>query len=597
MGIILNSLGDVTLAWPAVMTLAKAELAVSIIKPVAFLVPLGMWGWFVSTVLDKHAERFHLGRWNWNLFHLAMGLGAVIAAMAFPFPSHLAFVLGLAAMVLILAVDIAVYVNVANRDERVPEAHRIRFNLESWKQAREEKAQAKKQGKAELTIKRPDKSILPVPDADSEPFAYRIAAEALYAQGTAARASQVDIAPAGKENLYSVSYLVDGVRQNGEPMPAPNALKVIDVWKAAANLDLADRRRQLIGECQVLAAGSTAPRQLRIMTSGIQGGVRLSMIFDPQLAVRRSADALGFTDSQMAELKAMVEEGQGVVLLGTPPDGGRTTSMYSLLKMHDAYTSNVQTVETDMVDTLEGVRQNKFDATGEGPEYATLVRSILRRDPDVVGVAELPDENTAKEICRADQERTRTYVALRAENAMQAIQIFTKAVGEGELTASALRGVIVQKLLRRLCVNCRVPYQPSAEMVQKLGLPAGQVKQLFKKGGQVLIRNKPEVCPVCGGSGYVGQTGIFEIYRLTPEDRRLIKAGDWAGLKASLRKKQLPSIQQAALIKAREGTTSVEEVSRVTSGGDGSSPAGGGGGQPGKPNPGPKPGAPAGASA
>lgn len=576
---------------PAViLTLAKPELAVSIIKPIALLIPLGLWGWFVSTVLDKHAERFHLGRWNWNLFHLCMGLAGVLIAVAFPFPSHLAFVIGLLAMIAVFAADIAAYVIVANRDERVPEAHRIRFNMDSWKQAREEKAQAKKQGKVELTIKRPDKSILTVPDAESEAFAVRVAAEAVYMQGTAARASQVDIAPTGKDNNYGVSYLVDGVRQQGEQMPAANALKVIDVWKSAANLDLADRRRPLIGEFQVLPAGAAAPRQMRVQTSGTQGGVRLTLIFDPQLAVRRGAEALGFTDPQMAELKALIEEGQGVVLLGTPPDGGRTTTMYSILKMHDAYTSNVQTVEMDIVDTLEGVRQNKFDAAGEGPEYATLVRSILRRDPDVVAVAEVPDENTAKEICRADQERTRTYACLKADNAIQAIQIFVKAVGDGEVAAGALRGAIAQKLLRRLCVNCRVPYQPSAEMVQKLGLPAGQVKQLFKKGGQVLIRNKPEVCPVCGGSGYVGQVGIFEIYRLTPEDRRLVRSGDWAGLKAAIRKKQLPSIQQAALIKAREGTTSVEEVSRVTSAGEGGTPPGGGGGQPTK-----KPGAPAGA--
>lgn len=584
--------GTETLAFvPAtLLLLAKAEIAVSIIKPIVLLIPLGLWGWFVSTVLDKHAERFHLGRWNWNLFHLCMGLAGVLIAVAFPIPSHLAFVVGLLAMVVCFAVDIAAYVVVANRDERVPEEHRIRFNLDSWRQAREEKAIAKKQGKVELTIKRPDKSVLSVPDAESEAFAFRVAAEALYTQGTAARASQVDILPTGKDNMYAVSYLVDGVRQSGEPMPAANALKVIDVWKSAGNLDLADRRRPLIAEFQVLSTGAAAPRQMRVMTSGTQGGVRMTLIFDPQLAVRRAADALGFTDQQMTELKAMIEEGQGVVIVGTPPDGGRTTTMYSLLKMHDAYTSNVQTVEMDVVDTLEGVRQNKFDAAGEGPEYATLVRSILRRDPDVVAVAEVPDENTAKEICRADQERTRTYACLKADNAIQAIQIFVKAVGDAEMAATALRGAIAQKLLRRLCVNCRVPYQPSAEMVQKLGLPAGQVKQLFKKGGQVLIRNKPEVCPVCGGSGYVGQTGIFELYRLSPEDRRLIKAGDWAGLKATLRKKQLPSIQQAALIKAREGVTSVEEVSRVTSGGEG------GGSPAGAPVAKPKPGATAGAS-
>src|SRR6185369_8361824 len=91
----------------------------------------------------------------------------------------------------------------------------------------------------------------------------------------------------------------------------------------------------------------------------------------------------------------------GIVLLAAPATMGRTTTFYAIMKLHDAYTQNVQTVEFDIQDAIEGVKQNKFDPTAEGAEHATLVRSILRRDPDVVGVAEMTDEATAKEICRA----------------------------------------------------------------------------------------------------------------------------------------------------------------------------------------------------
>src|SRR5205085_10140609 len=119
----------------------------------------------------------------------------------------------------------------------------------------------------------------------------------------------------------------------------------------------------------------------------------------------------------------------GVVLLAAPADGGRTTTLYSVLKMHDAYTSNVQTVEMEPQDSLEGVRQNPFEAAGEGPEYSTFVRSILRRDPQVVGIAEMPDEQTAKEIARVDTERTRIYLSLRTDNVMTALQAWATAVG------------------------------------------------------------------------------------------------------------------------------------------------------------------------
>jgi type IV pilus assembly protein PilB len=185
----------------------------------------------------------------------------------------------------------------------------------------------------------------------------------------------------------------------------------------------------------------------------------------------------------------------------------------------------------------------------------------------VVGVAELPDANTAKEIARADQERTRTYVSLKADNSLDAIRTWVKAAGDPDVASKCLRGALGQRLLRKLCMNCRVAYQPSADMVKKLGLPPDKIKQLFKKGGQVLIKNKPEICPVCGGVGYVGQEGVFELFPLGEAERALIKAGDWNGLKVEFRKRGLPTVQQTALRKAIDGITSVEEVMRIT--GDG----------------------------
>jgi type II secretory ATPase GspE/PulE/Tfp pilus assembly ATPase PilB-like protein len=101
-------------------------------------------------------------------------------------------------------------------------------------------------------------------------------------------------------------------------------------------------------------------------------------------------------------------------------------------------------------------------------------------------------------------------------------------------------------------------------MLKKLGLPADRVKQLYKKGGQVLIKNKPEVCPLCNGSGFSGQEGIFEVFLFGDEERTAIKAGDLNALKMLLKKRNVPTIQQAAIRKAIDGITSVEEITRVT---------------------------------
>jgi type IV pilus assembly protein PilB len=179
-------------------------------------------------------------------------------------------------------------------------------------------------------------------------------------------------------------------------------------------------------------------------------------------------------------------------------------------------------------------------------------------------VAEVPDANTAKEAAKADFERCRIYVCVKADNAQQALQGWVKLVGDAELASKGLRGVVSQKLLRKLCNNCKAGYAPTPDMLKKLGLPEGGVKQLFKKGGQVMVKDKVQTCPACDGGGYFGQEGAFEVLTLTDGDRQFIKAGDWNGLKLELRKRKVPTLQQAALRKAVDGITSVEEVIRVT---------------------------------
>jgi general secretion pathway protein E len=545
-------------------TLGEGLFLVSFWKPVILLAPFVAWASVISRVYDKHAARFFLPRTMWNLIHLIVGLAAIGAALAMPIQSEAAFWVGLAVMILILSADLFAYAFVANRDERVPEEHHIRFNqlFAKFAEARAAKAAAKRQGKVELSIRGMDKQTLPVPEKDTPEFELRVASETMVLRALEIRAAQLDVGPTGKDSAYAVSFLVDGVRQPGETMPGANAIKMIDFWKAAGKLDVTDRRRKLTGD--VMIERGEDKHKARMTSSGAQGGMRFMMVFDPEKAVRRKADALGLLDAQYAELQKIVSEPGGVVLLAAPADGGRTTTLYSVLKLHDAYTSNVQTAEMEPQDSLEGVRQNHFEGVGEGPEYSTFLRSILRRDPQVVGVAEMPDDQTAKEVARADMDRTRVYLSLRTDNVMTALQAWVKAIGDTEQASKVLRGAMAGKLLRKLCVNCRVAYQPSPDMLKKLGVPADKPRQLFKKGGQVLIKNKPEVCPVCRGIGYIGQEGIFEVFALAKPERELVKAGNWSGLRAEFRKKQLPTIQQAALKKALDGTTSVEELLRVT---------------------------------
>lgn len=545
---------------------SQAFMLVSVWKPILLFAPFIAWAWVIATHLDKHAQRFFLGAEKWNAIHIIMGAAALALVLFIPLGGIAGFAGAFVGSIIILGVDILIYVSIANKDERVPETGRLSLDMSDVAEKREAKKQAKQLGSSELLIVGADKMKVMPPSKESPDLAVRIAAEQIVIKAIELRASQVDILPAS-ESAYAASMLIDGVRQKGDAIAAGDAIKIIDFWKKCAKLDVEDRRRKLTGKVSVSWGEGTTSTDVKISTSGTKGGMRMTMIFNPSQAVRRKPKELGLLDPQLKLLKEWAQLGPkagGVVLVAGQPDGGRTTTLYSLLKLHDAYTSNIQTIEFEMEDAIEGVKQIIWDASAEGPDFATTVRSSLRRDPDIVGICELQDVETAKNVANADLERTRVYLSLKADDALTAIQTYIKAVGDPKLAAQGLRGVVAHKLVRKLCENCKVPYQPSGDMLKKLGLPADKVGELFKKGGQVLVRNKPEQCTLCNGLGYLGQTGVFAVYEIGDEERALIAEGNLQGLRSALRKSGLPSIQQSALRKAVEGVTSIEEVTRIT---------------------------------
>ncbi len=558
-----DTIGSLSLgALPTTLAAGEAFVLVSWWKALLLMAPFLGWAWLLSTILDKHAQRFFLGQEKWNLIHMLFGAGALALILLLPLGGIAGFAAAFFGVIAILAIDIGIFASVANKDERIPEHAKLRLDFSEMAQNRDEKKQAKKMGSSELIVVGADKMKIMPPEKETTGYAVRVASEEIMINGYNAQASQIDVHPVNAET-YGVSMLVDGVRQAGEQLAKADAVQIIDFWKKAAGLDIEDRRRKQMGFVSI-SSESMSSQSVKCVTSGSKNGMVLTMVFNPNEAVRRKPEDLGLTGSQLDMLKDWAKTTEGVVLLAAPNDNGRTTTMYSLLKLHDAYTSNIQTIEYELEDALEGVKQIPFDPTTEEASFATTVRSSLRRDPDVVAVCDVPDTETAKNIAIADLDRSRVYVSLKGDSALAAVQLYTRAVGDPKLAAKGLEGVVAQKLLRVLCSNCKVAYQPTPDMLKKLGLPTDKVKQLFKKGGQVLIRNKPEVCPMCNGIGYQGQTGCFGVFPIGDEEKKMIATENWTGLRTAMRKRSLPTVQQAALRKAVEGITSIEEVSRIS---------------------------------
>lgn len=541
----------------ASLTLAEALMLMSPYKPVLFLLPFWGWCWVVSTIYDKDAARWYLKRRVWNLVHIAFGTAALAVVVLAP----VSFWITWPIMIALLGGDLAVYAISRNADQRVPENMKWSLDFKKWAENRAaaKDLKSRKGGSSAMVFKGPG-GELPVPPKDAPEFELRLALEQLIGRMIDLRAVQMDLAPV-KPNVYGVAYLVDGVRTQPEAVPQPRAVAIIDTLKGVAKLDVADRRRRLQGDIQLgMTGGNTIPA--RLTTAGASGGMKLSLLLDPAKQVSIKFDDLGLLPNQKEDM-ATILGGKGVVLVTAPPDNGRTTLLYALTKKHDAYTQNVQTLETDIQASIEGVRQNLFDPQSDEAEFATTLRSILRRDPDVVTVCEVPDDATCVEAAKADSERTRIYLGLKADNPLQAVQLYAKGVGKQETAAKTLAGLVGVKLVRRLCTNCKVPFQPKPEDLKKLGLP-GDTKQLHRRGGQVMVKDKPEVCPVCGGTGYFGQIGIFSVHPLGADERKLIASGEVTALRSMLRQKKQQSLQSSGLQQVILGNTSVEEVLRVT---------------------------------
>jgi len=544
---------------------------VSLWKPVLFLPPFLAWAWVVSAIYDKDAAQWYLPRRRWNTVHACMGGLAMIAGFLVPpiIPGIGTFLVGWSVMVAILAADLAIYFVLRNRDSRVPAERKWSLDPSKFLAERAEGGRKKKSAAATSTMFfKGAPGVLPVPEKDTPEYELRIFGESLISRALDQRASRLDIAVLN-EQAYGATIVVDGVRSALEQMPKARAIQVIDLYKRAAGLDVEDRRKKQRADIQVGQTGaSTIP--VNVSTIGASAGQRLTLTIDPVKQASIKLPDLGLHENQLKDLKTIIAGKGGIVLLSAPPANGRTVTLYAVLRAHDAYTSNVQTIEIEPQAFLEGVRSNVFDPA-ESAEFSTTVRSILRRDPDVVGIAEVPDPETAKVVAKGDVDRCRVYLSIKAEDPLKAIQAYAQLVGDQKAAGNSLHGVVGQRLVRRLCHNCKVAVKPSPETLKKLGLPS-DTKQIHRKGGKVMVKDKEQVCPVCSGSGYLTQLGVFEVHPIGSEERKLIVANDLTSLRALFRQNKQQSLQQAALQHVIAGDTSIEEVGRAFGGGN--APAG-----------------------
>ncbi len=428
----------------------------------------------------------------------------------------------------------------------------------------------------------------PVPEDDAPErvgydTAHRMLADPLYKGAERITVVQIAGKPGtGEEggDRFATKYAVDGFDYPGSAYDANAGMAATQFLKELAGLDSSERRKVQKGSLKARTA--VAMNELAVVSSGSRGGESLVFEVDPKSRYKTRATALGMTPQQKELLVASVEAREKLVVLTAPPGGGLDALLYGMIHEHDAFTEHLIMLEHGARHRdLEGVTQEVLPEGADAAAERKQLAWIADQQPDVLLTDRVSSREGAAELIRlVREERRRAYVGWRAPDTTQAIVEWIKLVGEPRAAANALSMAIAGRVLRRLCDQCKVPYEPPEAVLAKIGVSKSKVRELFKARTEPMLdqRGNPVVCEACGGLGYRGRIGAFELTPLDDKARGAIAkdptpAGVQATVKAVLRANKLPTINEAALRQVIAGRSDLQEVQRVMSGGSSGKPA------------------------
>src|SRR5882762_10424825 len=367
------------------------------------------------------------------------------------------------------------------------------------------------------------------------------------------RASDIHLVPF--EETLQLRYRIDGLLQEKPPPPKQLHAALVSRVKIMADMNIAERFMPQDGHIQIHHRGSRVDIRVGTMPT-IYGESMVMRLLEKNSKVQTTIE-LGLDKERAALLARLVEKPHGLFLATGPTGSGKTTTLYSILSGIYAPELKILTIEDPVEYELPGVAQIPVRPS-RNFTFANGLRSILRQDPDVIMVGEIRDSETAEIAIRAALTGHQVFSTLHTNDSTGAVTRLLDMGVEAFLISSSLEGVLAQRLVRRLCPDCRVesPVPPTVrEKMEALG--ARDIKGRFYRGAG---------CEECRGTGYRGRVGIFELLVIDSELRELIlqrRSSD--EIKAAAVKTML-TMQQDALRKAAEGTTSLEEIVRVCSG-------------------------------
>ncbi|HKR25476.1 MAG TPA: ATPase, T2SS/T4P/T4SS family [Allosphingosinicella sp.] len=365
----------------------------------------------------------------------------------------------------------------------------------------------------------------------------------------AARQGVSDVHIEPYETGLVVRMRIDGVLRETLRMPAHVAPVVVSRVKVMARLDIAERRLPQDGRIGLTLGGKLI--DVRVSTLPSRAGERVVLRILDKDNAGIDLELLGMSEAVERLFKGALAEPNGIVLVTGPTGSGKTTTLYAGLKLLNDGSRNILTVEDPVEYAVDGVGQTQINPQ-VGLSFAAGLRAILRQDPDVVMVGEIRDRETADIAVQAALTGHLVLSTVHTNDAIGAITRLRDMKVEPFLIASTVRAVLAQRLVRRLCADCRRPVEATGSLAAALGLAAGAI--VYEPGG----------CAACGGSGYRGRIGLFEAARVDDETRRLINAGADETAIAAHAFRANETLGAAARRLVLDGTTSPEEAVRVS---------------------------------
>ncbi len=381
-----------------------------------------------------------------------------------------------------------------------------------------------------------------------------MAAKELVYDAVLRRATDIHLEPTADQ--LSVRYRIDGILHAAEPFDRPTGDAVINVFKVLSAMDISEKRKPQDGSFGAKLQGRDL--DFRVATSGSKAGEKLVMrILDNSSSVSKMED-LGMRPKLVEQARSLATQPHGMFLCCGPTGSGKSTTLYAALREIDRYQRNIITVEDPIEYHLDNITQMEVN-TKAGQTFATSLRSILRQDPDVIMIGEIRDQETATIACQAANTGHMVFSTVHSNDAVTALFRLLDLGVEPHMIASALTAVLGQRLVRLLCEACKEPYKPKPEFLKKANLPADKVDVFYRRP-----ENPEQVCPQCGGTGYYGRAGIFELLVISEPIRELLRENpSLTKIKAEARRGGMIYLQEDGLRQVIQGRTSIEELLRV----------------------------------